>query len=103
VFVADGIKGNSTVIAQVEPSRYAFFRGQTNLTTEEERKKEAEKADAKRASKSGKAAASPAVSLEDNLLENVKGYNKARQMKQVEQLQEMYKNVDEGVKAQKAF
>ena len=45
VFVADGIKGNSTVIAQVEPSRYAFFRGQTNLTTEEERKKAAEKAE----------------------------------------------------------
>ena len=32
VFVADGIRGRSTVIARAEPSRYAFFRGTTNLT-----------------------------------------------------------------------
>ena len=31
VFVADGIHGRSTVIARAEPSRYAFFRGQTEL------------------------------------------------------------------------
>jgi hypothetical protein len=103
VFVADGIKGNSTVIAQVEPSRYAFFRGQTNLTTEEERKKAAEKADKRSPATGDKGPPSPAASLEDSLLENVKGFNTREQRKQVEQLQEMYKNVDEGVKAQKAF
>ena len=31
VFVADGIHGRSTVIARAEPSRYAFFRGTTEL------------------------------------------------------------------------
>jgi uncharacterized protein YfaS (alpha-2-macroglobulin family)/tetratricopeptide (TPR) repeat protein/type II secretory pathway component GspD/PulD (secretin) len=31
VFVADGIRGTSTVIAQTGSSRYAFFRGRTNL------------------------------------------------------------------------
>ena len=35
VFVADGIRGRSTVIAQAEPSRYAFFRGQTDLVPAE--------------------------------------------------------------------
>ena len=55
VFVADGIKGNSTVIAQVEPSRYAFFRGQTNLTTEEERTKAAAEEASNMPAKAGKA------------------------------------------------
>jgi alpha-2-macroglobulin len=102
VFVADGIKGNSTVIAEVEPSRYAFFRGQTNLTTDEEPMKAAE-GTTNMSAKACKTSPSPAAKLEDSLLQNVKGSNKANQTKQVEQLQEMYKNVDEGVKAQKAF
>ena len=31
VFVADGIRGQSTVIAQADGTRYAFYRGQTHL------------------------------------------------------------------------
>ena len=34
VFVADGILGTSTVIAQATSSHYAFFRGETNLVPE---------------------------------------------------------------------
>jgi hypothetical protein len=102
VFVADGIKGNSTVIAQLEPTRYAFFRGQTNLTTEEERKaaEKAAKSPAK-ADKGGKASA--AQSLEDSLLENVKGRNWDYQGKQQQQLKQLYENPNKGVEAQKAF
>jgi len=102
VFVADGIRGNSTVIAQLEPTRYAFFRGQTNLTTEEERKA-AEKAAPKSSTKGGKGMASPAQSLEDSLLENVKGRNFDAQGKQQQQLKELYENPNKGVEAQKAF
>jgi alpha-2-macroglobulin len=103
VFVADGIRGNSTVIAEVEPSRYAFFRGQTNLTTAEERTKSGGEGRVQMPAAVERISPSPAASLNDSLLQNVKGFNKANQTKQVDQLQEMYKNVDEGVKAQKAF
>jgi len=31
VFVAQGVRGTSTVIAETDAGRYAFFRGQTEL------------------------------------------------------------------------
>jgi len=43
------------------------------------------------------------ASLEDSLLENVKGFNRALQEVQVEQLKRNYKNVEDGVKAKAAF
>ncbi|MGA2502336.1 MAG: hypothetical protein ABSH20_31735, partial [Tepidisphaeraceae bacterium] len=98
------IKGASTVIAQIDPSRYAFFRGKTDLAPPKP-----VCAQPACVEKPAGAAAPPAPAPKmeagkaDALLENVKGFNKARQDIQVEQMQKMYKSKDEGVKAEKAF
>jgi hypothetical protein len=103
VFVADGIRGSSTVIAQIDPSRYAFFRGKTELGPPPEAAK------APAAQSSPAAAAVPAQAekkargLEESLLENVKGFNKSFQGRQNENIDKMYKGKGEGVKAESAF
>jgi hypothetical protein len=105
VFVADGIKGTSTVIAQAEPSRYAFFRGQTELAVDEAGKKlPAPPAEGKPPAKPAPTrGAKASASLDSDLLEDLQGTNRAFQGKQVEQLKQMYDNKQTGVEAQKAF
>jgi len=107
VFVADGIQGTSTVIAQAEPSRYAFFRGQAELgpapkpappSQSTPQQKPGQAAPAKPAEKK-----MPRASLEQDLLEGLQKANTMIQGKQVEQLKSMYKSKQKGVKAQKAF
>ena len=98
VFVADGIRGATTVIAQADAARYAFYRGSVDLVPAPPVAKTPATAQPSQPGKDGKPA-----SLEDSLLENVKGFNKALQEVQVEQLKRNYQNVEEGVKAKAAF
>jgi len=101
VFVADGIRGTSTVIAQADAGRYAFFRGRMDLAPAAADPS----APAKRPSGSGKAApaARPEAALEGDLLKNLKSTNEMLQGKQVDQLQQMFQKEQKGVEAQKAF
>jgi len=115
VFVADGIKGTSTVIAQADPARYAFFRGQTSLKPEEARAaatapaepgKPTSAAPARRQEGKGGAkmrAAQPSASLDQQLLQGLQETNQAIQGKQVEELKMLYKREQKGVEAQKAY
>ena len=97
VFIADGIQGQSTVIAQADPTRYAFHRGQTDLAPQPAR------GQAQRAAEEAPAeAAAPAKSKAD-LLEGLQRANVKFQAEQVEQLQQTYQSDDQGVEAQEAF
>ncbi len=95
MFVADGISGTTTVIAQAEGPRYAFFRGTTLLAMQPPEAKPAEKAKA--------AETAPAAAPEDELLQGLKGQNFEFQGQQLEQLQEMYENVKGGLAPSEAF
>jgi len=107
VFVAEGILGSSTVIAQAGPAHYAFFRGKTDLVPRVEAKGQPARADqagqeAKAAEKAESQPAAPA-SLKQQLLEGVQGRNIIEQRKQVEQLDSLYKAPAQGVEASKAL
>jgi tetratricopeptide (TPR) repeat protein len=97
VFVADGIHGTATVIAQAEPSRYAFFRGQTHLGPEE-RLPAVQQEDAAAA-----AAPQAAESLKEQLLEGLKGTNQRLQQLQIIEMDSLYEAPAEGVEVQKAI
>ena len=99
VFVADGIEGTSTVIAQAPPSRYAFFRGTTDLVPA------AEPAPAQQAVESApqEAPPAPASTSNEHLLEGLQQFNRAIQTRQVDQLQQIYKGGKGGVQASEAF
>jgi hypothetical protein len=114
VFVADGIRGTSTVIAQADTGRYAFFRGQANLEPREEQADKtappppaaAATAPAPRPVEEKaavKAPARPSASLDQQLLQGLQETNQAIQGKQVEELKMLYKREQKGVEAQKAY
>jgi hypothetical protein len=112
VFVADGIRGKSTIIAQTDAARYAFFRGQTELNRSEPAPAAAAPAkEAKPSSAAGekagkadvRARVQAAPSLERQLLEGLDTTNQAIQRKQVEDLKMLYKREQSGVEAQKAY
>lgn len=88
IFVADGIRGRSMVIAQASGGRYAFHRGESELGPPP--LPAAEPAD--------DAAAAPAAAGQDALLENLKDVNTDIQMQQQKQLQDVYESpMEEGV------
>jgi len=95
VFVADAIRGTSTVIAQAAGNRYAFFRGKTHLG--------APKANQPAASRKSPARAKPRSKGKEQLIEQIQSFNKANQREQSQQLDDLYKESPEGVKAKKAF
>ena len=100
VFVADGIQGESTVIAQLEPTRYAFFRGQTDLVPQ------ALPVDAQsEQAPSQQPAPAPADKrgLNLQLLQGLQETNTGLQREQVDQLQRMYQKGKGGVQASEAF
>lgn len=104
VFVADGIRGTTTAIAQIEPARYAFFRGQTELVPEPAPGRR----DAGAPPAPGAAAAQPPPSpapaaLEKQLLEGLQETNTAIQGRQIQQLQRIYQRQQKGVEAQQAY
>ena len=95
VFTADGIRGTSTVIAQLDTSRYAFFRGQTDLVPQAQQQAEQAAQPAP--------AAKPQSSKDSGLLEELQKTNVKFQKGQVDQLKQMYDSKEKGVKAHKAF
>jgi hypothetical protein len=110
VFISDGIKGTSTVIAQVEPSRYAFYRGQTSLVPEApapaaapppavDERRAAEQA--RPGKPAAKAPPQPSASLEQQLLQGLQETNVKLQGQQVDQLKQIQQE-RKGVEAQKA-
>jgi hypothetical protein len=103
IFVADGILGTSTVIAQIDPSRYAFFRGKTELGPQPQPGYAAPPQSSPAASTKMAPAEKRAGGLEESLLENVKGFNKSFQGKQQESIEKMYKSKSEGLPAARAF
>ena len=112
VFIADGIKGTSTVIARAEPkpkeeaNRYAFFRGQTDLVPAvpaEQRAAEAAPAARPAAPSAAGLKAGKAAAKGDSLLEGVQTLNFDIQGRQVEQLKQMQMRPSKGVEAQKAY
>ncbi len=106
VFVADGIHGKSTVIARVEPSRYAFFRGKTDLAPPAP-EPAASSVAAPAAAAYPAANAPPAqqpMSQEKALLQNVYDQNKSFQGQQQENLKRMYNPPpSKGVEINKAY
>jgi uncharacterized protein YfaS (alpha-2-macroglobulin family)/tetratricopeptide (TPR) repeat protein len=100
VFVADGIHGQSTVIARAEGSRYAFFRGKSNLAPP------APPAPAAPGMGGGGGVPAPAqqpMSQEKALLQNVYDQNKAYQGQQQENLKRMYNAPSKGVEIKNAY
>jgi hypothetical protein len=102
VFIADGIKGTSTAIAQLQASRYAFFRGTTELVPEvpvaAAQSAQQQAQDAVRANAPPK----PNAQLDQQLLEGLQQMNSSLQVKQVENLKQLYGKQQKGVEAQKA-
>jgi hypothetical protein len=96
VFVADSIQGTSTVIAQSDGDRYAFFRGQTQLGAPPAPPTPSAQA-------KGQQAAGSTWGRQSDLLENLKSSNSAILMEQQQQLKHFYDNKDQGVKAKAAF
>ncbi|MAG92597.1 MAG: hypothetical protein CMJ48_02425, partial [Planctomycetaceae bacterium] len=97
VFVADAITGRSTVIARTEEDRYAFYRGETVLRPQQN----------KRPAKPGQdaaAEAAPAPSVgKDLLLRNIIESNGGINTLQRSNYKNLINNKDRGVKAKKAF
>ncbi len=90
VFVADGIRGRSMVIARADEAGYAFFRGQTEIGPPPAQPSAPEEG--------GEPSMDADAEDDSGLLEGLKGANEALQMEQQEQLQEVYDNsVDEGI------
>ncbi len=106
VFVADGIHGRSTVIARAEASRYAFFRGQTELAPQAPAS--VEKAPAGLtpsdfiAQPRPKAANEP-MSKEKGLLEGLQQQNRSFQGQQMENLKKIYGSKAKGVEINQAY
>jgi len=115
VFVADGIQGTSTVIAQAPPSRYAFFRGETPLAMPLPEAEEGAETAAPAPPAAPEQAKAPAVQQEslgaakeralinEQLLKGLQETNTGFQTRQVEQLREMYQAPKAGVQASEAF
>ncbi len=117
IFVADGIRGRSTVIARAEPSRYAFYRGQVELATYAppamypgvQPQPPASSPFSAAPSMAPPPPAPPSVQVEmrmekdGQLLDQLEGQKKAIQGRQIENLQKMYKSNQKGVNANDAF
>lgn len=98
VFIAEQIRGMSTVIAQADDGRYAFYRGQTSLGPAEQPQVEQgqQQAEAKPSSQSKK------VEAEGELLEGLQRGNRMIQEQQIDNLQRLYRNQEKGVRVKSA-
>ena len=94
VFVADGINGEATVIAQLDGNRYAFFRGQTFLGPQ------ATPANAEQQEAQAKPTQSKAQQQRSLLLEGLKDRNSVIQLDNYKRQQELFNNEDAGVKVE---
>jgi hypothetical protein len=100
IFVADGIHGRSTVIARAEPSRYAFFRGQTELALPAPA---AAPAPAPAAPQAAMPALKQPMSQEKQLLQGLEMQNKSFQGQQMENLKKIYQQAPKGVEIKAAY
>jgi hypothetical protein len=95
VFVADTIQGSSTVIAQAEHNRYAFFRGETQLGPPP--------APAAQASAQPPAPADAKPAVEMQLLEGLQLGNGVILQQQEQNLKNLYQQNRKGVQAKEAY
>ena len=107
VFVADGVRGKSTVIAETDSGRYAFYRGQTELGPAPEPAKPADQAPPGDKSGEGKAAGpgQQGNRQQDNngLLDNIQLGNGKIQQENSDSLNRIYQQNKGGVKAKDAY
>lgn len=97
VFVADAIQGSSTVIAQAEHNRYAFFRGETQLGPAPQQEAAPQPAEAK-------SEAPPAdAGGERQLLESLQMGNSVILQQQELNLKNLYQQNRKGVQAKEAY
>jgi hypothetical protein len=98
VFVADAIQGSSTVIAQAEHNRYAFFRGETQLGPA------AQEPIPQPAEAKAEAAPAPAdAGGERQLLESLQMGNSTILQQQELNLKNLYQQRRKGVQAKEAY
>ena len=99
VFVADAIQGSSTVIAQAEHNRYAFFRGETQLGPALPQEPAPQPAEAK-----AETPPAPAdFGGERQLLESLQMGNSAILQQQELNLKNLYQQNRKGVQAKEAY
>ncbi len=92
VFVADKINGQTTVIAQAEGGRYAFFRGTTHLGPMPAQQQ------GQAAAQMDESEAAPNASGKGALLKNLQESNMKIQVEQQDQLQDLFDNdVESGI------
>jgi alpha-2-macroglobulin len=107
VFIADKINGKSTVIAQTEDGRYAFFRGNQELGTPPAPVAAPAPTEPNQAAdpqaKPGKQSGADDQQKDSVLIEQLQRGNKALQQRWNENLDNNYKPRNDGVKAKSAF
>lgn len=94
IFVADSIRGTSTIIARADEDRYAFYRGTQSLGNVAQPQSEGEPSDA---------AAAPAANNEQELLRNLNSTNGEIQGTNRGNFNNLLNNTIKGVKAKSAF
>jgi tetratricopeptide (TPR) repeat protein len=102
VFVADGIQGTATVIAQADDGRYAFFRGKTELQPAPPTPA-ANEPGQQQAGAAGKSFGYGKDGLEKELLKDVMTTNSFMQGENSRQLQQLYDKNNRGIKAEAAY
>ncbi len=105
VFVAQGVRGASTVIAQADSGRYAFFRGKTELGPPEPAA--SPPAPAKQSEQTDNQMEKPQQGEnrrgDNGLLDNLQRGNNSLQDFNNDKLQNFYKQNKSGVKAKEAY
>lgn len=97
LYIADDVKGTSTIIAMNYANRYAFFRGKTALQPQPEAKTPAPEAPAVNAP------ANPQPGNEQLLRQNLMDLNGSFQMQQKGNYDNFLRNDVRGIKAEKAY
>jgi len=98
LYIADDVKGTSTIIAMNDANRYAFFRGKTPLQPQPEAKSPASEAPPAQ-----NAPANPQAGNEQLLRQNLMDLNGTFQMEQKGNYDNFLRNDVRGIKAKQAY